>query len=176
MVKRPTHVWSLATSPPHTHTHDGAKTHLSPQVIPMVELLVTTWTGDAVDSEGLIPWIPSPQGITPDSQGPPQHAGAALSREECLREKRQPRGTHGQEGPRHPAPPASQGCSWEGREPDSCPVRGPLWALESPGPGRRPQRWAWPASPASCRLSLSLESQGRAGGTAGHTQGADIGK
>lgn len=125
MVKRPTHFWSLATSPPHTHTHDGAKTHLSPQVIPMVELLVTTWTGDAVDSEGVIPWIPSPQGITPDSQGPPQHAGAALSREECLREKRQPRGHMGRKAPGTllPQPPKAAAGKGGGLTPARCAGR-----------------------------------------------------
>lgn len=43
--------------------------------LPMVEPPVTPWMGDAVDSKGVIPWVPSLRRIPSDSQGPSQHAG-----------------------------------------------------------------------------------------------------
>lgn len=105
--------------------------------LPMVEPLVTTWMGDAADSkEYTLDTLSSKdytrQPRTPSTCRGGTEQGRAPAGEKAAQEK------HGQEGPRQPAAPASQGCRWGEWAPDSCQG---LWlpgALESPGPGRRP--------------------------------------
>lgn len=131
---RPTHVCSLTTSAPNAHTHDGAKTRLSPPVfLPMVEPPVTPWMGDAVDSKGVTPWVPSPRRFLSDSQGPSQHAGGRARAGQSVWEREGSPGDSRAGRPQAPCSPSLPVLQLGRGGPDSCLALWLLWALERLG-------------------------------------------
>lgn len=123
--KKPPHVCSLTR--PHIHSHDGAKALLSPSVIPpLVEPLVTTWTGDA---HTVCPSIPL------RAKDPRQAGGRRKAESNAHLRERGSLGTRARKA-RAPAPPARFYRWVWGTEPS--PGLWPLCRLrkmESPGAG-----------------------------------------
>lgn len=98
---RPTHVCSLTTSAPNDHNHDGAKTRLSPPVVPPHGGAA----GDAMDGRRsgqqrtyTLGTLSSTDPIRqPRTLSTCRREGQ--SRAECLGERRQPRGLKGRKAP-----------------------------------------------------------------------------
>lgn len=173
---RPTHVCSLTTSAPNAHTHDGAKTRLSPPVVPPHGGAA----GDAMDGRRsgqqrsyTLGTLSSTDSIRqPKTLSTCRREGQ--SRAECLGERRQARGLKGRKGPGTLLPQPCNAAAGAGG-------LTPAWPLAAVGTGAP---WAWTMALEvslasilpSCQLFLSLESQDRVRGTAGHFQGGDIRK
>jgi len=134
-----TRIWSLtlSTSSPHTHTRDGAKTHVSPSVIPPH----CGATGNDVDGSCSGPggtFVPDTLslGVPTRQRGPLRQAGWDSGSTASSRAARGPRRTG--------RPRAARGSHLQ---------------------GHKPQRWGWPSDPplgAACECGLP----GRAGGAA----------
>ena len=159
---------------PYTHPHDGAKTHLPPQLsLPTVEPPVmmwmeTQWTG----REAYSGWELAPWGLLPDSRGLPwvgqvrgQEQHKKLNIAEHLREKRPPRGQKGRR-PQAPTPQPWNAAERAGQDPGSLCLQAAWTADDSHLQGDGPRGGTWPAS-----LLLRLGSEDKVKGTSDHTQG-----
>lgn len=159
---------------PYTHPHDGAKTHLPPQLsLPTVEPPVmmwmeTQWTG----REAYSGWELASWGLLPDSRGLPwvgqvrgQEQHKKLNIAEHLREKRPPRGQKGRR-PQAPTPQPWNAAERAGQDPGSSCLQAAWTADDSHLQGDGPRGGTWPAS-----LLLRLGSEDKVKGTPDHTQG-----